>query len=74
MSKWNHRICERCWFDQEPDRMPVQVLTEYVLGLTEDPQFAPKIHTCCKCGKPTLGEIFVRFDPNECVGNHQEDE
>lgn len=71
-STWNHRICERCWFDgpgklnDEPreqlhGRQPVRVV-DYPPGL------------CCYCGGITILGIFTRAKPTDvpCQGEHDD--
>lgn len=68
MAEWNHRACERCFFDGHYGtndagefRMPVQV-QEVEPG------------ACCFCGGLTILGIFVRFDENlvMCRGRHED--
>jgi hypothetical protein len=51
---WNQPICERCWFTEHPDRMPLQ----YV-GVRE------YCEQCCMCGHPTVAGIYIRRHPND---------
>lgn len=60
MSKWNHSVCEACWFDANPDRIPVRV-----------PDSDRRL--CCLCGKPTISGIYVRHDPAKLNCHHDED-
>lgn len=65
MSGWNHRCCERCWFDgpgQLPDndfRIPTQIVNE-------------PLGRCCFCGGATITGIYRRADPTvmSCQDNH----
>ena len=50
MSQWTHPICEECWTQRNPHRVPV------VMGNSE-------AERCCYCGGPTADGIYVRDDP-----------
>lgn len=80
MAEWNHRICERCWFDgpksEHPSmpgafRMPVRVKD---WGPKEDDIEPVEPGLCCYCGGLTVTGIFVREDENDvlCKGRHDE--
>jgi len=58
MSTWTHNICDDCWAKREPGRLAHRLCEA---GMT----------TCCFCGKPTKGGIYVREDPTKlkCGGN-----
>lgn len=47
---WTQPVCDDCWNAEYPDRSPVRLRA----GLVE---------TCCKCGLPTRGGIYIRVDP-----------
>jgi hypothetical protein len=57
-SKWNHNICEECWFEQHPTRKPIRMEHEPDL--------------CCFCGASNVDGIYVRHDPETllCKGEH----
>lgn len=59
MSKFTHALCDACYGELEPGRVPVRVKKE----------FRPREHHCCRCGKPTNG-VFYRAPPDElqCKG------
>ena len=67
MSNWDHSICEACWRLREGvNRLP-------------DRAISGTPHSCCFCGLPTNGGIFVRQEPNSpnlrcsgVEGHHEE--
>jgi hypothetical protein len=48
-------MCERCWFDQRGDRMPVRLAH-------------PDAERCAWCGRPTIAGIYVRADSADLAG------
>ncbi len=52
-SQWNQPICEACWFAEQPERRPTQIM-------------GPEVEQCCMCGWPTVAGIFIRRHPAEC--------
>lgn len=60
MSRWNHAICDGCWTERNPHRVPVRIAVEFV-----------QAEPCCYCDGTARG-IFVRADPETvpCAGNH----
>lgn len=74
-SKWNHRICERCWFDG-PGK--VDDVEGYLRGRipTRVTDIAPAL--CCYCAGITILGIFRRDNPNNpnlaCQGDHDDDD
>lgn len=79
MAEWNHRICERCWFDsaksEHPSmpgafRMPVRVKD----WGPEDDEDKVQPGLCCYCGGLTITGIFTRQNQDEvlCQGRHEE--
>lgn len=77
MTEFNHRICERDWFDSDKSehpsipgafRMPIRVKD---WGPDED-KVQPGL--CCYCGGLTVTGIFVRQHEDEvlCGGRHDE--
>lgn len=67
MAEWTHNICEKCWFEREPERFPVQVKREPNDLLVDN---------CCFCGTVKVTRIYVRHDPKDaallCGGEHPE--
>lgn len=51
---WTHSICATCWNKSNPNRQAVVVV----------PEFAAQ-ETCCFCGQPTSGGIYMRCSVNE---------
>lgn len=49
---WNQPICDKCWDERNPDRLPVRIKPEYA-----------EEKTCAYCGEPTKSGIFVRAHP-----------
>lgn len=76
MAEWTHRICERCWFDDEnlsttddgAYRTPVQVINPETK--------VPDPGVCCTCGGLTITGIYMRKNENDllCKGRHGEDQ
>lgn len=58
---WTHAICDPCWDERHPYREPVQMID------------APR-ETCCFCGEPTTGGIYVRHDPRDLSCSHPEED
>lgn len=50
MSHWNHLLCERCFMNAAPARVPHRVVDA-----------VPAV--CCRCGTETASHIFFRDDP-----------
>ena len=65
---WNQPICERCWFTENPDRVPVRFVgaIDQSGHLLERTQPAPNAEQCCMCGWPTIAGIFIRRHPDKC--------
>lgn len=65
MAEFTHTICERCWFERNTDRFPVQVKRE-------DQDFYCDL--CCYCGSTKVTRIFCRDDPGSselvCNSDH----
>jgi hypothetical protein len=49
---WTQPFCERCWFAENPGRLPVR------FALPTEPA-----KQCCECGEPTVAGIYIRRDP-----------
>ena len=47
---WNQPICEVCWTERNPGRIPVL-------------NGNPDAEECSYCGRPTVAGIYVRDDP-----------
>jgi hypothetical protein len=64
---WTHTICERCWFEREPERFPVQIKRE---------SGDRTVDVCCFCRTVKVTRIFVREDPAKlyCAALHDEGE
>jgi hypothetical protein len=54
MSRWTHTICDVCWQQREPNRMPIKLKPEYTNPAA-----------CCFCGAVTTDAISVREDPRD---------
>ena len=50
MSKWNHSICDACWWKREGQLQPHRMKD-------------PKQRTCCYCGAENSSGIGVKDDP-----------
>lgn len=50
---WNQPICERCFADRSPGRVPVRLATR-----------AATVETCSYCGRETAEGIYVRERPS----------
>lgn len=48
---WTQNVCQRCWYDEHPDRTPVRVRSDYEA-------------VCCMCGAHQADGIYVRKDPS----------
>ena len=61
MSKWTHPLCERCWYQVEPDKEAVRFIN-------------PDDEICCRCSAMTSHGIYYRYDPElfQCKGRHDE--
>ena len=65
MSNWTQPLCDHCWiemygnFDDDDCLVSFRVPTRVV----SDPE-KPEIEQCCKCGRFTMGGIFIRIDPD----------
>lgn len=64
---WTHSICDECWKENNPSRIPVRALT----GMKKE--------QCCYCGKLHNSGIYTREDETEVLckgktGIHQEKE
>lgn len=51
-SKWTHPMCDQCWGERQPGRVPHRLVED----VRED-------EVCCFCGKETRSGIYVREDP-----------
>ncbi len=49
---WNQPICDSCWTDHQPGRVPVRLR-------------AANAETCAYCARPTRSGIYVRANPNQ---------
>lgn len=54
---WTHAMCEACWLDREPDRVPHRLRT-------------PDLENCCFCGTMTVSGIYARQDPKSIHIQH----
>lgn len=57
----NHSICDPCWDEKFPNRVPVRVRAELGRGTGD---FA----TCCFCGRAHYSGIFVRGSKRDNCG------
>lgn len=59
-NKWNHSLCDECWYINFPDRIPVRVIDD-------------KKRVCCCCGKDHQSGILIRAEPMNlpCRGEHE---
>jgi len=64
MSQWTHSICNDCWKEKEPNRIPHRLIEAGVSNRNE---------VCCFCGNLTQSGIYVREDPKklQCKGEHK---
>lgn len=71
-SPWNHRICERCWFDGPGKITDDDGYTVMARQPTRVVDYPPGL--CCYCGGITILGIFVRKDPTvvQCQGEHDD--
>lgn len=51
---WNASLCDWCWSDTNPDRLPVRALP-------------PEAEVCTRCGDATRSGIYVRQNPDEQI-------
>jgi hypothetical protein len=56
MSRFTHLVCEDCWKQIEPGRVPVRVIDS-------------RTNECCFCGQITNSGIFVRRNPADLSCN-----
>ena len=85
MAEWNHRVCERCWFDGTERLERTDGESEWELaelpapGVLEDGAYRmpvqikdPEPGPCCFCGGMTITGIFTRKNQDElpCRGRH----
>lgn len=58
---WNHALCERCYGNRHPDRVPRRTPEQFRVE-----------ETCCGCGCQTRDGIPYRADPQimNCKGKH----
>jgi len=57
MSRWTHLLCEHCYDDLEPGRLPVRVFEA-----PHEPSGEPT-RKCCRCPALTRSGIYYRADP-----------
>jgi hypothetical protein len=48
--RWTHSICDQCWAEKNPGRMPYRVS-------------GAQLEVCCYCGREHESGILVREDP-----------
>ena len=58
---WTHPICDKCWEERNPDRMPYRFKE-------------PKKYKCCYCGKETDSGIFIRENAKNVKYPYEEEE
>lgn len=85
MSQWSHLICERCWYDGDPQK---KAFPKDPPGVTEEGYYKQASRVvdpdtgesdpgaCCFCGLFTLFGAYLRFDPKvpQCKGDHDHPE
>lgn len=88
MAEWDHRCCERCWFDgaerleRRDDQIPDWeiIRTDPIQGDLDGAYRHPSQvkdadpGACCVCGGMTITGIFFRRDQDEllCAGRHED--
>jgi len=60
-SPWIHSICDQCWAETEPDRIPIRLILPDA-----------DAEKCCRCGQLHASGINVKARPDSyaCGGNH----
>lgn len=78
MAEWNHRICERCYFDGAPGASnldtPLGVMPDGVTYRNPVRIIDGETLVCCFCGLLTVAGIRVRRHENAvlCLGDHED--
>lgn len=56
---WTQPCCDDCWVEQEPNRVPVRVVSVDMA--------LPEYEQCAWCGQGTLSGIYKRADPRSVL-------
>ena len=73
---WTQPVCTQCWVAENavPDDNGGALIRVPTRLLDAEREWPDLLERCCKCGRATTSQIFIRIDPREAPFPTPEDD